>query len=287
MKKTLFILLIFFATAAVVYGGPPIVGGSAGSVEVSGDALSKTGDTISAHAEVEAVADSKYIATQSATVDDGNTLAPTASQRRLFVALTCSSDPSAITLGETSIEDDTVLYITNVGSNTCTFAGSSGVQETPVSLTVEQYETCTWKYETDRWVLVSYATADLPVNSIEVPTLLASELNDTSDPHTLTEAELKNTILSNSESTGADEWDFPARGEGWNFMFIKEADQNITLDPNGSEQYYFRTDNSAYSQLAAGEAIVNTTAGKSSLSCFSTESAVYCTGDENWAEASP
>lgn len=124
------------------------------------------------------------------------------------------------------------------------------------------------------------------VSSIDLPTLLAAQLNDTSSPHTLVESELKNKIISNS-GAGASEWDFPARTEGWNVIFIKETDANMTLDPNGTETFWFRTDTSAYTQMAAGEAIVNTTAGKSTITIFSTESAIYCTGDANWAEETP
>jgi hypothetical protein len=129
-------------------------------------------------------------------------------------------------------------------------------------------------------VTVSLATS--PTDTLE-----ASELNDTSDPHTLTASELYGTFLSNAESSGADEWDFPARSEGWDFCFDKEVNQNITLDPNGTEQWYYRTDNSSYTQLSAGEALVNTTAGKSTICCHSTEVAVYCNADENWAEETP
>lgn len=124
------------------------------------------------------------------------------------------------------------------------------------------------------------------ISSIEVPTLLASELNDTSDPHDLTVSELKNKIITNSESTGEDEWDFPARTEGWNVIFIKEADQNMILDPNDSENWWFRTDTAAYTQNGAGTSIKNITAGKSTISIFSTESGVYCTGDTNWEQGS-
>lgn len=116
------------------------------------------------------------------------------------------------------------------------------------------------------------------------PTMLASELNDTSDPHTLIVSELKNTILTNSESTGADEWDFPARTEGWSFIFIIEAAQNITLDPNGTEQWYLNG-----TQLSAGEAIVNSapTVGES-IMCYSTESNVFCESDDaDWQEETP
>lgn len=119
---------------------------------------------------------------------------------------------------------------------------------------------------------------------IQKLTLKASELNDTSDPHTLIAAELQNKILTNSESVGADEWDFPARAEGWNFMFIIEAAQNVTLDPNGTEQWYLNG-----VQMAAGEAIVNTapTVGEV-LECISTESAVYCeSNDPDWQEETP
>jgi hypothetical protein len=66
-------------------------------------------------------------------------------------------------------------------------------------------------------------------------------------------AEVKNKIITNSESVGADEWDFPAIAEGWNFIFIIEAAQNVTLDPNGTDQWYLNG-----TQMAAGEAIVNT-----------------------------
>ena len=127
---------------------------------------------------------------------------------------------------------------------------------------------------------------DRYVRSIETPTLESDQLNDTSDPHLLVVSELKNTILSNINSTGADEWDFPARTEGWFFVFVKEVDQNIALDPNGSENWYFRTDNSAYTLNGAGTSIINTTAGRSSITCFSTEDAVYCTGDSNWEQGS-
>lgn len=124
----------------------------------------------------------------------------------------------------------------------------------------------------------------LHANSFELTTLKASELNDTSDPHTLTEVELKTKILTNSESTGADEWDFPARGEGWSFKFTKEADYDVALDPNSTENYWFRDDpTAAYAQVGAGIAIENVTDGKSEINGYSTESGVYLTGDNNWS----
>lgn len=148
-----------------------------------------------------------------------------------------------------------------------------------------------FQFDGTRWIEHSLPGKSSPnvlsISGIAVTTLEASELNDTSDPHLLTATELKSHYISNYESVGADEWDFPARTEGWDFCFVKEVDQNVTLDPNGTEQWQFRTDNSGFTQLSAGEAIVNTTAGESAVCCFSTETAVYCTGDANWAEETP
>lgn len=118
-------------------------------------------------------------------------------------------------------------------------------------------------------------------------TLLASELNDTSDPHTVTANELKNFFLTNYESTGGDEWDMPATAEGEDNSFFQEAAQIPTLDPNGTEQNWFRRNPALqFTQLAAGEAIVGSGSGKSQLDCKSTENGRYCTGDEGFDAAS-
>jgi len=133
----------------------------------------------------------------------------------------------------------------------------------------------------DAFIVDTSGNLETPV---ECKTNKASELSDNSDPHSLVVRELHNIILTNSESAGADEWDFPARAEGWNFIFIIEAAQNVTLDPNGAEQWYLNG-----TQLAAGEAVVNTapTVGES-ITCFSTESAVYCeSAYADWTEETP
>ena len=119
---------------------------------------------------------------------------------------------------------------------------------------------------------------------IELPTLEMDDLNDTSSPHTLLESELKNKVLSNGNTSGACELDFPARGEGWNFTYVIEAAYNVTLDPNGTEQWYLNG-----TQMAAGEAIVNEspTVGES-IYCYSTERAVYCESKyTDWEEDTP
>jgi hypothetical protein len=153
-----------------------------------------------------------------------------------------------------------------------------------VSGTTAYWAICTSTGSPGTWVAFLSVAGSLIVSGIDTPTLLASELDDDSDPHTLIAAEVKNKIITNSESTGADEWDFPAIAEGWNFIFIIEAAQNVTLDPNGTDQWYLNG-----TQMAAGEAIVNTspTVGES-IACFSTESSVYCESKySDFAEESP
>jgi len=101
---------------------------------------------------------------------------------------------------------------------------------------------------------------------------------------TLTVIQLWNQTLSNAGASGALEFDFPARTEGWNFIFVLEAVQNVTLDPNGSEQWYLNGD-----QLAAGEAIENTSPviGES-IFCYSTGSNVFCeSSSPNFVEETP
>ena len=65
MKKTFFTLLILFAVAVAANAGPPIIGGGLSAVDVSedtnlavsGDGVVLTGDTLSVHSKVEALAD--------------------------------------------------------------------------------------------------------------------------------------------------------------------------------------------------------------------------------------
>ena len=139
------------------------------------------------------------------------------------------------------------------------------------------------------YVAIMDENGSLFTASIGVPTLEEDELNDNAGDRLLTVAELKGKKISNKGVGAAFHLDFPVHGtdDTWNVNIIKEEDQNYTLDPNGSEQWWFKNDNSAFSQLAAGENIVNTTNGRSILCIFSTEDGVYAIGDANWAEETP
>ena len=127
------------------------------------------------------------------------------------------------------------------------------------------------------------------ISSISVPTYEEDELNDNAGDRLLTLEEIRGPFLSNKGVVAAYHLDFPAHSsdDTWNVCLIKEEDQNFTVDPNGTEQWWFRNSNSAFSQLAAGENIVNTTNGRSMLCIKSTEDGVYATGDANWAEETP
>jgi hypothetical protein len=123
--------------------------------------------------------------------------------------------------------------------------------------------------------------------SIEVPTLKFAELNDTSSQHVLTAAELKGTILSNIGADATHDYIFPALSEGWNFVYAKEADQTVTIHPASGEHLHFRNNNDGYLEMDADEHLVNSTNGLSTLTVFSTENGIYCTGDDHWAQETP
>ena len=107
-------------------------------------------------------------------------------------------------------------------------------------------------------------------------------LEDTSSPHELTASEMMNTVISNADATGAEEYDAPAysSGAGWNVIFICEEAQNMIVDPNGTEQWYLNG-----TQGTAGQNIGNTACTKGeSMTCIGGIDTVYCkSGDSDWA----
>jgi hypothetical protein len=125
---------------------------------------------------------------------------------------------------------------------------------------------------------------------IPVFDLVDSELNDTSTPHLLTTAELKNTLINSYNATPeAKEYDFPVANEGWMFTVVCGTTSNITLDPNGTEQWTLNG-----TAASAGEALVNEacTVGES-ITCFSLETgastySVFCESKyTDWEEDTP
>jgi len=212
---------------------------------------------------------------QAASVDNAGTITPTAGYRRVDIQLTAVSDPSAITLGETGAINDAVVSITNISANTATFGYSAGVFEhnggAGKSLVLEQWQTIVIQYISDRWVLQSNESSSVYFKSIELSTIELDELSDTTGDRLLTDAELKSNVISNKGATGATVFNMPALAEGRNFEVIIEAAQNISIVPNGTEQFYLNG-----TQMAAGEAIVNEAPTVAeSIVCITTETAWY------------
>jgi hypothetical protein len=114
----------------------------------------------------------------------------------------------------------------------------------------------------------------LGASNLKITELTSDDLSDTSTPHALTAAEVSGTLLTNYDSSAeAKEYDLPAAASGYNFVFRLILDQNVTLDPNGTEVMYLNG-----TAMAAGEAIVNTSrAVGQSITCMT-----HKTGAATW-----
>lgn len=154
---------------------------------------------------------------------------------------------------ETGLQDGQLVELVNgsTGTNQLRLDWESQVAEIPTTI-LSPGDTFVMVYSVDR--LRPYdKTIIISVDSIERPTLLTSELNDTSTPHVLLARELKGTILTNSGAGGSLVWQLPTIEEGMNFKVRINAAQNITITPASGEQLYLKG-----SQMAANESIVNT-----------------------------
>lgn len=76
----------------------------------------------------------------------------------------------------------------------------------------------------------------------------------TGDTHTLVTAELKNTLINNYTAGCTDKvFEMPVANYGWLTTFICGCSADITITPNGSEQYEFNQ-----ATMAGGESVVAT-----------------------------
>lgn len=112
--------------------------------------------------------------TQTASVGNGGTLTPTAGYRVIDIALTCTADPSAITVGETGAIENAIIRVTNVGSNTCTFAYVASNFEhkggTGTILTLETGDSFIAQFQTDRLRVLVNNSSTQYFNYLQVPT---------------------------------------------------------------------------------------------------------------------
>lgn len=85
---------------------------------------------------------------QADTTGSTLTLTPTSSNIELN-----PSSAVVVTMGETGVQDGTVVQITNIhASNAATFADTAGVTELKGPFTMNQYDSLTLRYVSDRWV---------------------------------------------------------------------------------------------------------------------------------------
>ena len=123
-------------------------------------------------------------------------------------------------------------------------------------------------------------------SSIAVPTLEGDELNDASSPHTLIEAELKNTKLSNAGAGAPKTYTMPEHTtqDTWNLIILCEDAQNIIIDPHANDTYTLNGTAAAQDENIVNEAC---TAGES-IAIYSTEVGVYLESKyPDWEEDTP
>lgn len=236
---------------------------------------------------------------QPSTLGDTGALTPTAGYDFVEISQTCSANPSAIVMTEGGSEvNNSVVRITNVGSNVCTFAYNSGVLEhnggDGKSLSLSQYRAIVLQYKTDRWVVISNQSDTLFIESITLPAYAHfanadAVYNDITTPHVLIAAETKNAILTNYGATEDRVYTSLAAEFGMNFMMQIGAAYQVDLEPHPGEALWLNG-----TKMATDEHIVNAgdTEGEV-MSCWSVESAnevceIHCKSSYiNFAEATP
>ena len=118
----------------------------------------------------------------------------------------------------------------------------------------------------------------LNVSAIATPTLLAAELDDAENPHTLIAGELMNKIISNV--SGVMHLDAPAESEGWNVIFHCGGTDNYVIDPTDSADWYLNG-----TSIGATSSISNTacTIGED-MTCYSTGTKVFCKTTDSFVD---
>jgi hypothetical protein len=112
----------------------------------------------------------------TATVSDGGYYTPTSGYGFIYAQITCDSDGASYTLGEDSPSDGSLLVITNVGANTCVMYDDSTIQELPAKIEMEQHNTATFAYSSDRWVYSGGGQDTVYFSSIELPNVSTGDV---------------------------------------------------------------------------------------------------------------
>jgi len=129
----------------------------------SAEHTTKVGAAYDTEAELKAL-----MSIPQAITDTAGSVTATQGYKHIDMALTGSADPKAIVLTETGVIANAILVITNVHTNTLTFADSAGVQElTGGAATLKQYESITFRYMTDRWVEIARSTNAMSFSTMQ------------------------------------------------------------------------------------------------------------------------
>jgi len=189
--------------------------------------------------DTEAEKKALFSVTQALT-DTAGSVTATAGYKHIDMALTGSADPIAIVLTETGVIANAVLVITNVHTNTLTFADTAGVQElTGGAATVEQYESIVFRYMGDRWVEISRATNAMSFSTINIEGVLTGGILVTPDVDglTLSGSQLYGGIIF---ATAGQTIVIPdvdaAAGTGLSFCVYAPAASDIVIDGNAEDK---------------------------------------------------
>jgi len=118
-------------------------------------------------ASVDCVTALRIISQTSNALGDNGELVFTAGYDRVYVDLSVTVDDADIDIDEGGSEvDGALVIITNQAANTARFADEAGEVELAAPVILEQYETLTLQYATDRWVEVGRATNALGFSTI-------------------------------------------------------------------------------------------------------------------------
>lgn len=143
---------------------------------------------------------------QTSSADDAGTITPTTGYDFVHIRWSPTSDPSAISIGETGATNGTVVRIENVGTNTGTIAYSSGVFEhkggAGTSITLEPGDFIEMEYFTDKYIVTNNHSSSIFFSYISTPLYGVTD----ADGRTLTSSEMNGIVTS----TGAGDIDIPA-----------------------------------------------------------------------------
>ena len=207
MKKKIIIILAMVLLPLYVYS--QMLGGGGGGNAYTSTLTSDAQDQIDAQmtsaehtTKVGAAYDTEdelklLMSITQAQTDTAGAVTPTLGYKEVDLALTGSADNIAIVLSEAGPPvANSLLIITNVHTNTLTFADSAGVQElTGGAATLEQFESITFRYMTDRWVEIARSTNAMSFSTIQAGMKILIDADIHAASNVLTAAQMNSVLV--------------------------------------------------------------------------------------------